>query len=211
MKIGVDVDGVLADFNESFIRCVIKVLGEDKFPPRPFDIPTWNYPQHYGYTNEQTSKVWEHIKASSTFWYHLNPYPWTEDVLRRLLPLQNAGHDIYFITARPGLFAKGQTEDWLLDYGFDHATVLITAKKGFAARTLDLDTYIDDKPANCEEVARVINTQRYVEGNEYPKPDSIYMLNQPWNASSTFEGYVRCHCKRIGTPLQMLDEICGKP
>ncbi len=50
LKIGVDVDWVLANFNDSFIERVIKVTGEDKFPPRPFDITTWDYPQVYGYS-----------------------------------------------------------------------------------------------------------------------------------------------------------------
>ena len=54
MRIGFDVDGVLADFNKRFIERVIAITGRDLFPPRPFDIPTWNYPEHYGYTAEES-------------------------------------------------------------------------------------------------------------------------------------------------------------
>ena len=36
MVIGLDVDGVLADFNTPFIARIIQVTGRDLFPPRPF-------------------------------------------------------------------------------------------------------------------------------------------------------------------------------
>lgn len=206
MRIGFDVDGVLADFNAGLIERAIQVTGEDKFPPRPFAIPTWNYPQHYGYSAEQVSAVWEAIKGSETFWASLPSYDWTMAVLDKLVTLRHDGHDVYFITARPGCYAKLQTEDWLERYGFEGPTVLITAAKGSAAITLDLDTYIDDKPENIQDVAEVLNNTRFVRKQEVDSP-AVYLLNQPWNTSFTFQGYHRSPVKRIDNPMQMLNEI----
>lgn len=154
MKLGVDVDGVLADFNGNFIERYITVIGEDKFPARPFEIKSWNYPEDdYGYSVEQTGNVWSSIKRDRSFWQDLPPYEDTHDAMRQLSRLSWEEHDIYFITSRMGVKAKQQTEDWIMNNGFsDYPTVLISSEKGLCARALKLDFYIDDRTENCEDV-----------------------------------------------------------
>lgn len=150
MRIGVDVDGVLADFNKTYIDRVIQVTGRDLFPARPFVIPCWDYPQHYGYTGAELSAVWSLIRKDTTFWRWLSVCDQTVPDAVRLLNFQTrAGDDAYFITSRPGLLAKRQTEQWLYDLGMDNPTVLICDQKGVAANALNLDCYIDDRPENC--------------------------------------------------------------
>lgn len=173
MKIGFDVDGVLADFNKTFIERVIAVTGKDLFPPRPFDIPCWDYPQHYGYTHDECSAVWEEIKADDSFWYTLYPY---EGVVDFLAKLDSSVHDFYFITSRPGLTSKSQSENWLEFHGFgamtqafSYPTVLISSEKGACAKALNLDLYIDDRDENCLDV-------HYLS----PKTRTV-MLARPWN------------------------------
>jgi 5'(3')-deoxyribonucleotidase len=172
MKIGVDVDGVLADFNEKFVQRVITVTGEDRFPARPFDIPCWNYPQHYGYSAEQVSAVWQSIKTDREFWGSLSPYPGVGEVLRVLRMARQHGHDIYFVTARMGHEAKLQTETWLWNNGMTNPTVLISGHKMRCALAVGLDCYIDDHVQNCFEVADHCRT---------------YIQNRPWNSISTAE------------------------
>lgn len=166
---------MLADFNQSFIERVIKVTGKDLFPPRPFDIPTWDYPQFYGYTHEECSAVWENIKADDIFWYTLFPYDGAVEFMARL---NSAEHDIYFITSRPGIAAKMQTENWIEFYNFglqteafSYPTVLISSEKGMCARALKLDLYIDDRTENCLDVNAASPTTRVV------------MLARPWNTA----------------------------
>jgi 5'(3')-deoxyribonucleotidase len=175
LRIGVDVDGVLADFNAGFIDRVIHVTGRDLFPARPFDIPTWNYPEHYGYTGAEVSAVWEDIKADPWFWRNLPAYPHTTQALGLLMEAMRMGHFVYFITARPGVLAKQQTEEWIdtqykrMVLGAPHATVLISSHKGLCAKGLDLDFYIDDR---LENVLDVINTRVQCE---------TFLLDRPWN------------------------------
>lgn len=205
MRIGVDLDGVIADFNSSYIQKIIELTGEDKFPPRPFDIPVWNYPEYYNYSDEQVAEVWEVIKRSESFWQLLLPYNWTAKVLQRLHRARVTGHDIYFITSRPGVRAKQQTELWLQRLGYVDATVLISDKKGYAAIALDLETYIDDKPSNVLDVVKVINNEQFFQGRE--QVQTVYMLNQPWNRGHEVLDQARCRVRRVETPLEMLDRI----
>jgi FMN phosphatase YigB (HAD superfamily) len=193
MRIGFDIDGVLADFNKSFIELVIEITGEDKFPPRPFAIPTWHYPQHYGYSDEAmdfvNGPVWNAVRTAETFWADLDSYEWTHDVLDDLMSLRHHGHDIYFITDRPGVRAKEQTEHWLHWKGFDEPTVLISGAKGLVAQALNLDAYVDDRAENVDKVAAASFTTR------------AFLLNRPWNASYG-AGYVR-----IAEPAEMFKAL----
>lgn len=169
MIIGCDIDGVLADFNTGFIERFVHVTGRDSFPPRPFDIPTWNYPEHYGYTAAEVTAVWENIKADTRFWANLPPYADAMAFLHALELRQLVQHDeIYFVTARPGIEAKRQTEHWLQCNGFYHPTVLISSAKGQCAEALKMDRYLDDRWENVVSVAGTPNTY-------------AYMLVRPWN------------------------------
>lgn len=173
LTIGCDIDGVLSQFNESFIDRVIQVTRENKFPSPPFEIKEWNYPEQYGYTKEQTSAVWDDIVKDPHFWERLLAYP---DTIKFLWDLEEfcikyGACDVYFITSRPGLKAKHQTERWLRAHGwfrFD-PTVLISSEKGLCARALKLDFYLDDRNENCDDVM-----------NHYPMTKG-FMLARPWN------------------------------
>jgi 5'(3')-deoxyribonucleotidase len=185
MRIGVDIDGILADFNSAYITRVIAWCGRDLFPPRPFEIPCWEYPQFYGYSNEEIKEVWKGIKADPHFWESLPPYNYTIDVLFYLRKCGVRGDDVYFITDRPGIDAKGQTERWLAQLdeyggrGVVHPTVLISAEKGWIARGLKLDVYIDDKLENCEKVVA-------------ESPDTrVFLYTQGWNKSREVPGAIR--------------------
>lgn len=175
MIIGVDIDGVLADFNGSFIERVIQVTGEDKFPPRPFDIPLWNYPEHYGYTAEENSAVWENIKSDRTFWRTLEPYPDARAALAYLDEVTRHD-DLYFVTARPGVAAKIQTEYWLTTHGYEYPTVLIASDKASIAQALKFDVYIDDRWENCEAVRTRSRAK-------------VFLMSRPWNYDAPNQEY----------------------
>lgn len=172
--LGVDVDGVLANFNESFIRLTIDITGRDLFPARPFDIPCWNYPQYYGYTEQETAGVWEKIENSPIFWETLAPYEDTINAVRYLREQFALGNDIYFVTSRPGKSAKIQTEKWLRSW-FLPPTVLISSNKGLCSRALAFDAYIDDRWENALDVSTT-------------GAQSI-LMDRPWNREYNAEEF----------------------
>ena len=173
MRIGWDVDGVLAQFNAGFIDCIEKVTGRCLFP-RGYVPDTWDYPQTVGYTPREIAQVWDAIEENPHFWLNLKPYPETTAALARMRWLEHIhDYDTYYITSRPGTTAKTQTEQWLRRYvsiyGTANPTVLISSDKGFAARALKLDAYIDDKWENAVDVA------------DYSPMTRVFLLQRPWN------------------------------
>lgn len=174
MRIGVDVDGVLADFNTAFIALNKRVTGRDLYPEH-YEPTTWDFPESLGYTKAEVSAVWDVIKRDPSFWATLPAYRTTVDDLDTLSLLEFRGSvDIYFITNRMGISAKNQTERFLTALSVFLPTVLLTAHKGLAAQTLDLTHYIDDKWENCLDVVSVGKTRTFI-------------MDRPWNQHSLAE------------------------
>lgn len=155
MRIGFDVDGVLADFSNTYLRLVIKVTGRNLFHPGDGDdAPCWNWDTYRGYTKEEQRAVWDAIIGDKRgFWRNLPPLPGAE-VLGMCIADLERRHDIYFVTSRVGEGAKRESEAWLRQHvGLDHPTVLISSGKGLCAAGLKLDAYIDDNYHNILDVA----------------------------------------------------------
>lgn len=160
MKIGFDIDGVLANFVKAYQPLFVKTTGRDTFAPTDIDgPPEWNWPTLRGYTAEETKTVWDAIRRDETFWLNLEPLHANVDALKLMLRDLEWRHEVYYLTDRGGVDAKRQTKRWLMDnlnYHVAHCepTVLIagTGEKGHLARALKLDAYIDDKPENVEDV-----------------------------------------------------------
>lgn len=187
LRVGLDIDGVLADFNTSF-RKVIHDLHPDKqlIPEKDF-CPVWNYPQHYGYTSKEVNKAWDVIK-STNFWLDLAPYENLDAVWDKLKSFDHDGHDLYFVTSRVGHIVKKQTERWLERHLYFHPTVLISERKGDIASGLSLDYYLDDKPENYDHVKR-----------DSPSTAN-YLITRQWNIDQ--KGYYR-----VNTVLEFLEKI----
>ena len=143
--LGIDVDGVCAQFNDGFAR-VLMDLSRVRFP---IDDPEWptKWDWWRGEVSQETVKLaWEKVDdPSSSFWAELEPYPGVEDAFDRL----NSSHQrVYFLTTRQGVAAKYWTELWLSSCGIEKPTVLCTGvwEKIQAAVVLGCEVVIDDYP-----------------------------------------------------------------
>lgn len=153
-------DGVLADFNLAYGRLFIKTTGRNLFPAdweiqlKAEQFPTtWNWEKDWGYTAEESSKVWRIITKDDQFWGSLDALPMAKDAIYKLNHMAKAGDDIYFLTNRMGYKAKIQTEAWLYGLGMDYPAVLLCADKFPVLKALNINFFIDDKTDTLLDVA----------------------------------------------------------
>lgn len=170
MRIGFDLDGVLANFTDPYAALLTK-HAERLFPPRlrllfPKASDEWPVLWHWhkpvfeeaGFSESEMREVvrvaWDDLKSSS-FWENLpSKHPaQTAHTLSNLTDWARSGHDVYFITSRPGPYAKVQSEQWLRNKGYyGTPTVCIAQHKGPIAQSLELDLFVDDRPENIRDV-----------------------------------------------------------
>lgn len=141
MKIGVDIDGVLADFCKAFKSLIGKPDADD--------------PTDWEWTNvcskQEFDAGFKKLSNIPNFWLKLDKMPHTS-----LLPALCENHEVIFITNRaecPGKSLQCQTELWLwLNFNIKQPRVIVTKQKGQVAADLGIVRFIDDNIQNCQEV-----------------------------------------------------------
>jgi hypothetical protein len=177
LRIGFDMDGVLADFDSAF-RAVAERLYGAPTPPTGDADPeaepraqaeevekdasgdegqagAEEAKQHVHALRRRRDAVWQTIASTPDFWMTLRPVQ--EDAVRRIheLALRHRW-EVFFLTQRPateGDSVQRQTQQWLIAQGFDLPSVLpIAGSRGAAAGALRLDYHVDDSARNCIDI-----------------------------------------------------------
>lgn len=180
MRVGFDIDGCLANFNHAYGDLMIKLTGRDNLPKRwktDPDFPeVWDWDVKYGY-KEDLKGIWDFIKdPKNEFWVNL-PFLTDTKVLSKIYKLPVYGHDVYFITNRPGNGAKTQTEAWLDYNGLAlNPTVLIAENKPPIIKSLNLDFYVDDRLQTMIDLENF-----YYKSGIDTKDKHFYLLDAPYN------------------------------
>jgi hypothetical protein len=173
LRIGIDMDGTLADLSSIYHEYEDKLFGNhtDEVPETD-DAEELSDKEKLKVAKDATRRrdtVWRALRNTPDFWTLLKPL---EPNAVRELQAAMTLHDweVYFITQRPktaGKSVQRQTQQWLIDQGFEWPSVLtLSGSRGRAAHALDLDFLIDDLPKNCIDVisdskCRPIWVQRY--------------------------------------------------
>ena len=178
MKLGFDLDGVLANYDSGF-REVLEQVVRKPLSPKPPEV--WEWPAALGVTEEQEQEALERVHRSPTFWADLERTPGFDDMALKRLQRIAETDDLYFITDRPMRGAKRQSEEWLKKFGLP-PSVLITPHKGLAAKVLNLDAYIDDRPDKCVDVTwesktTAVYLQRRLWNRHYQPAANIYAVD----------------------------------
>jgi 5'(3')-deoxyribonucleotidase len=147
LKIGVDIDGVLADFLAKARTLLKEMCGK---PADDLIQTGWGF-DSLGITKEEERQFWDKLDTIPNWWYDLPKMPGT-DTIKRLCDK----YRVIFITNRKdgtGMPVDVQSAAWLQwTFGINYPTVLLSDDKGPLARALKLDWFIDDRPKNVEEV-----------------------------------------------------------
>lgn len=168
LRIGFDMDGVLADFAAAYHDVETRLFGSDA--PTPAGDPeneTTEPPAEAaedsageakkaaGEIRRRHDAVWQAICETQDFWTTLQPTD-PGAVARIHQMMLRHSWEVVFITQRPataGNTVQRQTQRWLVRQGFDLPSVLvIPGSRGAAIGALQLDYHVDDSPKNCVDV-----------------------------------------------------------
>jgi len=173
MRIGFDLDGVLADLHDPFMKVACElfpeldrqsVREEPAVPGTPgadveegaaddLDDPP---PPGLSLTRRQTEAVWKAVGRTEDFWETLGECE--PGAIARLADLvEERRWEVIFLTSRPasaGRTVQRQSQRWLERHGFPHPSAFVVhGSRGKIAAALRLDAVVDDRPDNCLDVA----------------------------------------------------------
>lgn len=133
-KVGLDFDGVLADFSSAYKQRLIEA-GVENYPQD--EQPHWSFP--YG-----TNEVWDKIKSDESFWLNLKPLCDPEDLA---FPVE------VYISKRS--IPVEWSQKWVVRNGFPAAPIIhVEHSKVDAVRGANIDIFVDDSVKNFVELNR---------------------------------------------------------
>jgi hypothetical protein len=147
LRLGVDIDGVLADFRTAFRDAARDCLKREL----PVDAADEKAPL----SHPDIERIWSHIGRSPNWWMGVKAYEPAE--IANLYALARAGRwEVCFLTKRPasaGDAVQFQTQWWLEQHGYYlPAVITVPGSRGDLANALRLDVAIDDQFVNCAEI-----------------------------------------------------------
>ena len=148
IRVGFDMDGVIANFNKTFRETAAKIGGLPDGRAR-------SEPGARALAADAMKRVWDHISRTAQWWLQLDPYE--PEQIERLYRLSRERRwEVYFMTTRPasaGETTQFQTQWWLETHGFPLPAVLtVPGSRGDAANALKLDIAVDDRLTNCVDI-----------------------------------------------------------
>jgi beta-phosphoglucomutase-like phosphatase (HAD superfamily) len=161
LKIGFDMDGVVADFGSAFRAVETRLFGSagrtraDEPGEQEERPAAASEPSNARDERRRREAVWREIRGTKDFWTTLPPMQ--ANAVKRIHEMMLAYRwEVFFITQRPatqGDTVQRQTQRWLVAQGFDLPSVLVIAgSRGAAAGALRLDYHVDDLAQNCVDV-----------------------------------------------------------
>lgn len=188
MKLGFDIDGIVADMP----REMVKHINEKYNLNHTIEIFTGHSVHHNVYVDdpELNAEIAESIRENVIYnddtISRIRVY---RDAKEAIQKLHKAGHSIHFITYRPRSQERA-TVDWIRKKKIPFDTVHVVGKtglhdkksysgrgKGPVARALNLDFFIDDHHDNLEEMYRYKNRWR----------KGVALFTRPWNAQAAID------------------------
>ena len=185
LKIGLDIDGVVADSFPVFIRELNRHYGKDIKELNNYDMT-----EIYGVAWDEMSQFF-HDNMDYLF-SAPKPMPGAVDSINYLL---EAGHEIIYVTARASGAEEKITCKWFEDNKIYRKKAYFTGgmSKTFAVKENAVDIFVDDFLTNALEIASL--------------GVPVLLMDSPYNQGKLPQGVIRCYCWE--DILCHIDEHCG--
>lgn len=169
MRLGIDLDGVVANFTKGWMDFYNRDFGTDLVVD---DSRRWNdLVDLTHFTNIGEFWRWSSdLDGRSVFW-HLEPFP---GAIEALQDLHDEGHEIVVVTTKPR-FAVGDTYEWIERHDLPADEVHILEDKWL----VECDVYLDDGPHILPKLVR------------HRPQSTICRYVRPWN--TPVEGALDVH------------------
>jgi uncharacterized HAD superfamily protein len=187
MVLGLDIDGVIADFITPFLKLLETRYGAGPIDPASITDP--NFMQHPFLTREIIFECMEVASYDPEFWRVMTPLLTVEQWQK--LDQLSREHELVFVThrwVRDTYDIHQITCDWLRQHGLTRPVVHFTQdKKSAMIRKLGIGLFVDDRHENCEDVATeteavVLMPHRpYNQAFSHPKVQRIDALDELWD------------------------------
>ena len=162
MKVGLDIDGVLADFITPYLHRLAECAGCE-----PIEADAYSdlfFAGHPSLTKAIVSQCLSEIARDEDFWHGLTSIPSTRQwaIIDRL----SRERRLVFITHRikqECFDIASVTSRWLDNQGVTDPVVHVTEeKKSQLIRSLELQCFVDDRHENCEDIANQTEAQAFL-------------------------------------------------
>lgn len=161
MRLGIDLDGVVSDFNKGWIDQYNAEFGA----AIPLDaVTTWDgiTPLTH-FTDMEAFWEWAQDFGNGSLFRNLDTHPGATETLRRL----SEQHDIVILTAKPD-WAVADTLAWIAEHRLPTREVHVVGMHD-PKWPIPCDVYLDDSPAQVSEIHQ-------------HRPESITCrFVRPWN------------------------------
>ena len=169
-RIGIDLDGVLANFIRGFTGVIATLFPEAGIIPR--DHKDLQYYDDFGpgVTAEMVAAAWDVVNRDGSFWSTL-PALCNGMEQGALLSL-SLQHDLYALTTRPqnaGRSIAAQCRQWMKFHGLEYAGLSVCADKWLVGASLKLTHYLDDTPKEISKLRWALDGCQ------------CFLLDQPYN------------------------------
>lgn len=174
MKIGIDIDGVMYQFEKTARYMLREILPNSPYKTGPLEHPftSWHYLKESGVSKEHIKWLWKEGVEQGLF-RHGDLYSGTAKAMAELSQLG----EIIIITHRPKQ-AVNDTLAWLTFQKFELSGVYIFSNEEPKSQ-VKCDVYLDDKPENCIDL--LVNTK-----------GTVALMDRPWNQSYGYQKMYEC-------------------
>ena len=153
MIVGMDIDGVVADFLPPFLQRLAECAGKGPIDPESVTDPSFT--NHPLLSQEIISRCMVEVSYDAGFWQELAPLPSAEEWLA--LDRLSRQNRLIFIThryERETYDISRITCDWLKKHGVSNPVVYFTqSHKSELIEKLAVELFVDDRHENCREAA----------------------------------------------------------